>query len=321
MMVLTGCFAKMRTIGSRPLQVEPKNLQKVGSPVPAKEYPQQFYRKKTQLDIRETDEPSLNGSLFNVENAKNDLYRDTAPDGIGNVVAIAVVIPPVEGKTAEAKEQTEEEKKAAEDELIKDFPELEPPTDQSKRLLRSFNMKIAKTYPNGDVLAVYTRSSETDFEVKAVEVSARIPYEKLVSLEGVTTKDLRDVKFRSSDSKESVERVSTTWEDEYTLRISGFTEAQSKEASELNLKRQQLLQLRQNMYDRLKTFSSERGTIAKERDKLLKERKDEKEEMEKLKTKIKELEDSLTAKDQVIKEQEAKMGELEKKAPEGTTTQ
>ena len=66
-----------------------------------------------------------------------------------------------------------------------------------------------------------------------------------------------------------VERKSVNWEDEYSLRISGFDETKSKMAAGLEEKREQLKSVRDKLENELKSFDGERKLMTTERAGLL----------------------------------------------------
>ena len=113
------------------------------------------------------------------------------------------------------------------------------------------------------------------------------------------------------------EKKATGWQDEYTLRISGFDEAKSKMAAELESKRQDLVKLRDQVRTRLETMGSERRQWAKERDSWIKKRAEDKVKMEQAgkekeeqKAIIEEKESKIKEQEEVIKDQLSQIEEL-----------
>ena len=290
-----GSCTGVRTIDSRPLLLQPENLKKIGYPIPVQGPPKTVYVKQSQIDIKELDQKNNTGSLFNLADEKNDLYGNLNPDGVGRFVDVFIHLPRTkdgkdnkEGHLKEAalKDGESHKRTPEEEELIKQFPELIPPEAENLRVQHFFKMQIMQKFPNGDVLAFYKRTSEAIDEYRSLAVSARIPYGEMVKTGELTTDDLCDVHFVQISPIDSMDRRSSNWEDEYSLRISRFHESQSREAAELALKRKDLNQLRQRMLDRLKAFGTERAQTAKQRDSLLDERKKDAELIDKLKAKV-----------------------------------
>ncbi len=288
--------AGMRTIGSRPLFTQPEALKKIGYPLPDAPNSQAVYVKKNQIEIKEIDQKNHTGSLFNLDDDRNDFYGNLNQDAVGRFVNVAVVLPKIDGKKDEAAAKSADTNKRTpeEEELLKQFPELLPP-DEALRVKKSFKMQIMQRLSNGDILALYKRSSDAMDEAKSLSITARIPHSALMKSEGVTTADLSEVHFNQVSPVDSIDRRSSNWEDEYALRMSGFQESRSREAAELARKRKEMNQFRERMLTRLKAFGNERVRTAQERDKLREEKRKDTETISQLQSKVNELDKQVAA--------------------------
>jgi hypothetical protein len=319
----SACAPSVQQVSSRPPNLFDKETGTVEmhgrEPVAAQPAPEIFVRKREVL-VQPADRPNDTGSLFNPEDERNYLFASSGPVTPGRYVTIAVAsnrgagTPAAKPAAAAAAAPADASKAkdgtgapdAAEQELLKALPELEPADKDATALIKSFKMRILHRFENGDALAQFTRESQRDDEVNQVDVQARIPYERLVAGDGLTTADLFDVKLVESREGELVERQSSAWEDEYTMRLSGFSEAKSRLAMELDEKRKQLLETRENLETRIKTLADERQQVAKQRDDLAKKSTD-------TQTKIQGLEDKVKTQEETIQDQQE---ELDKLKPE-----
>ncbi|MBF0442443.1 MAG: hypothetical protein HQK54_11105 [Oligoflexales bacterium] len=82
---------------------------------------------------------------------------------------------------------------------------------------------------------------------------------------------MADVRFSETTENDYLENNSLTWQDEYTLRLSGFSEAKSKMAMELERKKKDLAKAKEQLEIKIKNFASERRILTKERENLAKE--------------------------------------------------
>ena len=184
------------------------------------------------------------------------------------------------------------------------------PADPSKvALLKHLKMRIAHRFPNGDLMAVYSRESTSNLQGKMLEIRARIPYLVTTEDRELTTEDLTEIHYVESHHGEVFDRSSGSWEDEYTLKLSGFTEAKSKVASNIESKRKKLIEFRDKLRRRLEAFGKERRKVTKTRSQNAKDKALMKDKVQELNNKISERDatissqkDELEAKDKQIQE-------------------
>jgi hypothetical protein len=227
-------------------------------------------------EIRKVQNPDNNGSLYDLEDERNNLFTKDTKDQVGDYIEVAVVSNRADpAKPADPKAQDPAAAGGAAapkgddlaDTLIKALPNLDPGKN-SPVLIKKFKMRITKRLPNGDVKASLYRESKNGEEVHAIQVNAVVPGELLRARKDITTNDLADVEWNESNEGILMQRQSVNWEDEYTLRLSGFDEAKSKGAQELDEKRKQLGDVRDQLENRIKSFSNERKQLSKDRDDL-----------------------------------------------------
>ena len=116
---------------------------------------------------------------------------------------------------------------------------------------------------------MFRRRSVSGDQAHEIRFIARIPFSSISSGEPLSTNDLTAIEWVESSDGVVTERKSVGWEDEYSMRISGFDEIRSKSAMALEEKRKQLLDVRNRLDSRLKTFSDERNQLAKQREDLM----------------------------------------------------
>ena len=298
-----GCMPSVNKISGRNPDLFDKESDKVGgNSRPIGGTPPDLFVKEKKTIITDVKEENDSGSLFNVEDERNYLFASTGPQTVGRYLDINVVsnrsdaakaAKPGAVKTPE--EQKKEDLAKSQDEIQKELlgslPDLSPggaPEDPA--LLKSFKMRIAHRYPNGDVLAMLSRRSTSDDQVKDVNIETRIPFNRLASGEPLTTRDLIDVKYHENNDGEITDRTSTGWEDEYSLRLSGFDEAKSKGAIDVADKRKKLEEATKKLETRMKSFGEERNQLSKQKEELTAKTVAQEEQVKVLEEKVKEQE-------------------------------
>jgi len=257
--------------------------------------PEMFVKQK-RIALAEADRPNETGSLFNPDNERNYLFTPTGPQNVGRFLKILVASNrQSERKKDGAAKQKDKDKDKDKDkekvkpasaangkdgkpeakdgdeleaELLKALPELEPAEKGDSPLLKAFKMQIVHRFENGDVLAMLDRKSQFEDQASEITVQARIPYDRLASGDDLSTDDLLDVHILQSHAGELADRHSSGWEDEYSLRLSGFSEAKSKVAMDLSDQRQKLKEADEKTEVKIKAFGEERRQFAKQRDEL-----------------------------------------------------
>jgi hypothetical protein len=271
-----------------------------------------MYVKQRGIAIKDATRPNETGSLFNPDDERNYLFTATGPLNVGRFLRVKIVPgregggrheeagkkggaggkEALAGKTGKER-GTEAKPDELEAELLKSLPQLEPAERGELALLKGLKMQILHRYDNGDVLAMAVRRSVDADQGNEIQAQARIPYDRLSSGDELTTDDLLDVHFRESKGGELVERNSSSWEDEYSLRFSGFDEARSKAALELADQRKQLKDSTEKLETRIKTFGEERQQFAKQREDLIKAKKANDDKVQNLEDKVKEQQDTI----------------------------
>ena len=248
---------------------EGKNIESPSTPA--------LYVKQKTVQIKNNDRTNDSGSLFNPDDERNYLFTPKGPLNIGRFLTINIQPNRQDDKKSasdknKAKNKEKDAKTAGtdemEEELLKSLPDLTPAEKDKPSLLKSFKMQIAHRFDNGDVLAMLKRTSQHQDKMNEVDVRARIPYDRLSSGDDLTTDDLLDVRFAESKAGEITERSSSAWEDEYSLRLSGFDEAKSKQAQDLADQKQRLQETQEKLENRIKSFGDERRLVAKQREEL-----------------------------------------------------
>ncbi len=303
-LLLAACAPQTGQISGRNPDLFEKEgqLNSRGRPMPGNALPD-MYVKQSEVSIAPVDKPNETGSLFNPDDERNYLFASSGPKTIGRFLDVKVVANRAAPATPAAAPEAPVGKDDAETELLKALPELTPANKGETALVDKFKMKIVHLYPNGDVMAMVSRRSERDDEVSEVTAQARIPFDRLAAGDQLTTADLLDVKFVQSSSGELIDRRSTGWEDEYSLRLSGFDEVKSQMAMELDDKRKQLATAKESLETRIKTFGEERRSVAKQREDLQKKSVE-------TDAKVKTLEDKVEEQEETIEEQKAEIDEM-----------
>lgn len=267
-----------------------------------------MYVKQRRPVIKDQDRPNETGSLFNPDDERNYLFTASGPQNVGRFLTIHVVANRGAAKSVADVKPTEAPKAAGESdqteqELLNALPDLAPKTPNDPSLQKTFKMQIAHRYANGDVMARLSRRSLGEDDAAEITAEARIPYERLASGDPLTTEDLLDVNYVESGEGELIERSSSGWEDEYSLRLSGFKEAKSRMAAELVDQKKQLDEAKEKLETRIKTFGDERRSVAKQRDDLNKKNVE-------TDAKVKDMQDQLDDKQETIDDQAKQLEEL-----------
>lgn len=319
--ILAGCQSGITPVTKRGIGGfnKPGNMYMHGkSPVAVKK-PEIFVRKK-QVTIRPKQVPNETGSLFKLDDQRNYLYASNAPFSVGQFVDVRILPIQSNKKSDKAPEAAKESVVDASgdpfvEEMLKSLPELDPGENRPD-LIKNLKMQIAHVYDNGDALAVMKRSSIRGPEGNEISIRARIPYTSLISNAPISTRDLLNVEWVDSNNGQITERFSSGWQDEYSLRLSGFSEAKSIYAQQLEDKRQQLEGVKSNLQNQLISLGKERKKMAAERDEVLKQKaeldkklaekqkeiEDREQKIESLNSTVSEQKDLISEKDEEIKQ-------------------
>ncbi|MEY4630702.1 MAG: hypothetical protein RIQ81_822 [Pseudomonadota bacterium] len=247
---------------------------------------QDVYVKERRTSIKEAPvDPDGTGSLFPVDDPGANLFV-RSPMRPGMFLDIEVIT--ARGVKAEDKKQggASKAEAAPADGLTASIPKLEP-LEPGAAPLKSFKARLETILPGGDGVISVTRSSSRNGEFREFHAKALVPAEKMVPGGKLSTADLYDVAWTDYDGTQATERRSTSWEDEYSLRLSGFEELRSKEAIAVEEGRRQVELAREKLAEESRKMNDERTRSAKQRDEL----------------------------QQKLRETEAKVAELQKNVP------
>lgn len=287
-----------------------------GSAMPVREKAS-VYLKDRHPEIIKDDTSDETGSLANLDDEGNHLFIDKIPYKRGQIVDVKVKFEtPKEGTEA----LTEKSKNPAtpaeagakltntpdqnETPILADaYPDLGVPGTIKRPIIKTLRMMVVGKYPNGDVMLAYRRNSSSEEDVNEVLVKARVPAMVFTTQEELSTADLTQVSLVQRVDDEVIKRQSVGWEDEYTLRLSGFSEAKSKLAAQIESDRQELKKAQEGLNARLKSDGIERNKLADERKKVRLEK-------EELDAKTKQLQDQIDQQSKLLKERDDKLAEL-----------
>jgi hypothetical protein len=284
-----SCFGRRIVPISGPVDGfdKPSDRAAVGSRPPQNSTSPQVYLRHEEILIEDNSPPSDAGSIFNLEDGRNYLYPSDTPTAVGTTITVEIRSnrkdsnEKADKKAAKGKD-SDVSKELAENPLWKAFPDLEPDSGEAVPIKR-FKMKVTHRLANGDVLAMFRRHSISGSFAQTIIIKARIPYDRVGYAPTITTDDLADIDWLENTGQELVERKSSSWEDEYTLRLSGFDEAKSKAALAIDDKRKALMSIRDQLKTQLRSFTEERSQMAKQRADLLEAQKRDGEEIAKMK--------------------------------------
>lgn len=266
-----------------------------------------LFVKKSTIKIEPKKPVSSTGSLFNLDDSRNYLFTKEPVATVGKYLDINVSskrIAKKENKNTDnaAKQDGDNELDSAfAKELREAFPNLDGGED-SPKILNKFKVRIMRILDNGDLLVSYNRESINDNQANMINFIARIPSSATSKSEGISTNDLFDVEWFQSANNEVMEQKSQDWEDEYTLRLSGFKEAKSRMALQLEEKGRRLRQLGKQVRTRAVNLGKQRNMLVKERDRLAKVQAKLNEDMQKMQQKIEEQKQMIEEQKQTIQE-------------------
>lgn len=317
--LLTSCFSSIRTIDSREphflARREGGKILKNSSKVKPQVSNPKFFTHKKVVKVVPLKSEYSSGSLYNLDDKNNHLFLTFNKPVPSDFLLVKIVNHKVLKNQANDDPQTDAESgkqgdELDEEQLIKSLPSLEPADLKSKGVMRNIRMKVMHQYINGDLLLSYNRNSTSDENSKLIKVKARLPRQFLQPEQQITTDQLAEVEFEEVGDEEVIKKSSTSWEDEYTLRISGFSEAESKEAAELDVKRRELMDIKEQLGNRLKSLGSERRQMAKERDKWIESNKQADKKLAEANEKLEEQKQQLIEKETALKEKNAEIEAL-----------
>jgi len=256
----------------------------------------EVFVKREEIRVEPLDERNTTGSLFVLDDERNYLFISNPPVTPGRYINVQVTSHRVPRKSNPLMEKDQDEPLELDDEvaaeILASLPHLGP-RDEENRLLSSLRMRVEKVYPNGDVRLSMQRRSQRDNFANAIDIRARLAYDRLTAGSTVSTNDLADVHWYESQEGQTTERYSSLWEDEFTARLSGFEEAMSQHALELARKERQMQEARERMQNRLKALGAERKSLAREREQVQQMRNTSEERVNELERQVRDREEEL----------------------------
>ncbi len=258
--------------------------------------PNELYVKEKKKKLKSDHEGTDAGSLMNLKNAQNFLATGGDPFAPGSIIKVQVKSQKKpEGESTGAKKPDDKAKEdtsldALEAEILKSLPELTPAEKGTTKLIDALAMRVVSKLENGDLLLEGKRTSLSNDEKREIKFKAVLPARLAYSTGKVSTNDLEDVEFSEVSEGEMYERTSLVWEDGYTLRASGFTEAKSKAAQLLSEQRKQVGEATKKLEQRLKAVSEERREVMKLKDDLTQKESAANAKIAELEAKVKEQE-------------------------------
>ena len=315
---LEACQSRLAPISQRPLAPGRSTKDKTTS-----NGPEEVLLK--QLDYQVVPKTPLHayGSLYQPKNRRNQLFADQPVAEPNTYLDVAVMMnrqpgaksqgekeavtsspaPLVAGAAEGAKEPTVPDSDLAAL-LPKQFPHLDGGAT-NPAVLKTLKFNVLHRLDNGDAILGLRRVTENDNETKVVEIRARLASAALMREKSeFTTRDLSEVEIKEVNQGELTVRRSSGWEDEYTLIMSGFTEAKSRLAQDLDERQKLIDQSKVQLQTKVESFSKERQQVAKERERLSKEKAQLDKKMQDLSTEVDEQKKAIEA----LKPQEPKPG-------------
>jgi hypothetical protein len=296
MVLLAGCQHSLVPISDRSIDGEQKlgSQNAVGNarPIDKPESQPQLYIRQPGLKVTEQG-ANETGSLFDGEDKRNFLIVPRDPLAVGSFIDVQVVYSrtPEEVAKSAAPDAPASENGSqaglseAEKKILSGLPNLQP-ADSKMVPIRKFKMQIVGRRNNGDYELKYERQETNDEQSYALLINAILPHESAISSDPRTTLQLTEIDWVEVRDGRAQNRSSPGWDDEYSLRMSGFSELKSREALALEDKRRQLEQSRKLIENQLQQISKERTTVAQTRAEVAKEKESTEEVVSGLKKEI-----------------------------------
>lgn len=312
--LMTSCFTGTPHYISQREPASPSAPQAIAISEPKDEKPLDLFVRQKDIKIRRKAPANETGSLTDLNDPRAYLFGFERPVEVGMFVDVKVAsnrsdaaAAPADAsatgsKPEEGVAKDPAAKEVAVEALLKSLPNLEPAPENKPILMKSIKMQVLERFDNGDVLVMHRRRSIREGQGADVTVTARVPAEALARVDNISTLDLADVDWRESFNGDVAERKSANWEDEYSLRLSGFDETKSKDAIGLEEKRNQLKSVRDKLENEMKGFAGERSRLSSERAKLLESKAQDSakiSDLEKQNSELQKKVDELTPKEEV----------------------
>lgn len=334
---LFGCKSGIVAVSQRKVGVKQEGEMVVRSrPIERPAKPPKIYVEEKTTHLERVKEGFVTGSLYRLDDPRNVLMTEVPKGFVDEYLDIAVAshrLPESVQNSAEDGGDTKNdagspktegednpvtEAKRLEETLLKALPNLDGGKNNPV-ILKNIKMRVAHRLPNGDALVVMQRTSMNDQESNAVGIRARVPSAVLRQNRQISTNDLQDVDFMESIDGDIVKKHSNSWEDDFTLRLSGFQEARSRHAQILADKKKQIQQVKSQVETGVRNMTAQRVAMAQERLKLKNERariaqekQDMQNEIKDREAKIEERNDEINALKESKKEVEQELADFQK---------
>ncbi len=298
-------------------------------PIEEKSEPRsQIYIKRESLALVPKETKNYTGSLFSLKNPDNLLFIEPPLGDIGDSIEVAIAVNRIDKAKPAAKadpnaaapaalagavKDKDKEAKLLQDELIAALPKLEPGIGDPK-IPTSIRMQVVRKLENGDVIVEAARASQNEWEAHSIRAQARLPQNRLRAQKDISTADLADVQWTEAENGSITERESSLWEDEYTMRWSGFNEARSKSAIDLENKRKDMEKVKGRLQERIINLGKERGQIALERERVGKLRQEAEQKLNELNKQVEDKQTLIDQQKETIKKQEQLLETLQQPA-------
>ena len=309
--VLMSCQSPIKSLSRREIRpgVLTRGLVKKGRKIKEKaEKEPRIYVKKKKILIAKKEGERQNGSLYSSDNPENFLFYDKPKGSVGDVLNIVVVSSQQEQNGGQ--EVQEEDPTKLRDQLLESLPEFAP-SDDSLVPVTKIKFKVDRKLKNGDLLVSTYRSSESEGQASSIRVEARIERNSLMNKKTITTEDLRDVEWSETVNDEIVERESLSWQDEYTLRLSGFNEVKSRMAKDLDNKKKDLMAVRDKLRDRINSLGKERRSVVRSREELSRKQKNLDKTLSKFEEELSDSRSTIEEQKEIIRKQQQLLEELQ----------
>ena len=288
-----------------------KKGRKIKGPVSKSET---IFKKKTKLDIYPVRNIDRDGSLFSTENPNNFLFYEKPPGHVGDILEVKVISSQAGQQDEGSNQATGDNSEKITDELIQALPQFTPDEkNASLKVSPYFKFKVDKRLANGDLLVSHTRLSETPDQANLVIIKSRIPAQVVLSQRSITTQDMQDIEWYQRADGEEFERYSLTWQDEYSLRLSGFEEVKSKYAKQLDDRKSDLKKISSQLRKRINSLRQEKMNFSRSRQKLLDDQQNLNKNLSEYKGKIQDQQQTIDEQKSILKKQEKLIEDLQGK--------
>ena len=271
------------------------------------------FLKTTNIRIEENKDFYKEGSLYKADSDMGNLYGKPEKFKVGTSIDVIVKVKEEAGASGQA-DVAEEDPNSLKAKLEAAVPSLAS-DDENLKPLTKIKARILRKLPNGDLEIESYKSVSNENGNKFIRFKAVVPKDKYKGAEQISTNEMEDIKWDEVTNGSLTQKTSMDWQDEYTMRLSGFSESMSREAMQLRRRKQGLNDVKKELSNRIANLSRNRATIAKEREKLqvtkakldeeLKEVENIKAESKDKDKQIKDLEDKIKALENASSQEQA----------------